>query len=280
MKHQLRSKLLFLLSFLSLILIAEVSCRKETIGSTTSPIAVANVDMVILMDACPINSLTYDVQLDASRSYDPSRGPVEVLWESIRGVGLKISNPHSKNTLCQVPIEEGTYGILLTVKNESGKTSRDTVWVNVRYAHGGIRDIDMDFKGTFHYIKDDWDVDYYDNPILVDRLSADCVPVNGSTDAIHLLLTETILRKSPLSSYVQMSLLDSTGNTGGYFESSIFSALTDGRRTISGKLTIDNSIWATCRSEQFKLLKPLNITGNLSPADSTLTIHVQGKVMF
>ncbi|MBC7097582.1 PD40 domain-containing protein, partial [Candidatus Bipolaricaulota bacterium] len=93
------------------------------VGENRSPIADAGSDQIA--------SVGWPVKLDGSSSYDPDGDSLSYEWEFVSkpvGSSVTLSNPSSVTTTF-IPDKEGEYSIKLTVSDEWGGVSFDTVVV-------------------------------------------------------------------------------------------------------------------------------------------------------
>ena len=126
--------ILFLIGFI--IITENTGCKKEPAGNTggfggpgnnsanRSPIARAGNDTTILP---PFNQAI----LDGSGSYDPDNNIKSYQWEKISGPpSHTIVNPAAATTTVR-DLDTGIYRFELTVKDEPGLLSKDTIQVTV-----------------------------------------------------------------------------------------------------------------------------------------------------
>ena len=126
-------KKLFLLSVI--FVCTCISCTKEPPVSTSTPTAkapVANAGTYAIV-ILPVDS----VMLDGSASYDPDGKVEEYLWTQLSGPSAaELLAPQLVKTNVK-RLHQGTYSFELTIKDNGGLMSKDTVAVSVRLTAAG-----------------------------------------------------------------------------------------------------------------------------------------------
>ena len=113
------------LLFISLLLATAISfsCKKDPV--LKAPIAKAGTDTTLVL---PIDSVT----LDGAASYDPDGEVVAYLWTQLSGPSAAdMLLPHNAKATAK-RLQQGAYLFELTVKDNSGLLSKDTVAVTIR----------------------------------------------------------------------------------------------------------------------------------------------------
>src|SRR6188768_2116815 len=144
-----------------------VGCKKSIVTQQQTnkpPIANAGADVVAQFFSCRVGgSIT---ELDGSRSSDPKNNIVGYRWALLYGpVGYILRNSNLARATLE-SVSSGIYALELTVTDQGGLYSKDTVLVDV---HGNSRipteyNLDISLTATFNsldYYINPWDDNYY-----------------------------------------------------------------------------------------------------------------------
>jgi K319L-like, PKD domain len=274
-------------SFLIIWFFSIAACKKEKDVSATNnrpPIANAGADQRLQFLTC--NSFG-SAELDGSASSDADNNIAKYSWNLISGsIGTVILNPNSSKTRVE-KITAGTTVFKLTVVDEEGLSSVDTVLV---IATGLVeeQDLDITFNGTFSFLENqvDWDCwyYYYGNCKYFDFTT---IQGSGSILPYGQFILDIREESDSLNSNPNHSTNININNgsiNAKYLQGSLTVHFKDlvhkGGGPFSGEFIMSSGSAQVCGTGVFENLAPLNVTGTLDLASSTVSLRIKGKAYF
>ena len=275
MKKLLLITVCFLFSWLVLI----ISCKKEKVPPAepnSAPSARAGNDTTMTFISCEFNSGT--VTLDGTGSTDPDNNINHYNWSKLSGPdGIIIQDVTAAKTTVE-KISVGTYVLILSVVDQLGLISRDTVMVE---ANGEADEYDLDISTVLAHEFSDNSKDCYYGCVYTDITS---IIGHGTTDSLGQVAiyiseySDTAALSDVHSTYMTLQV----GGNGKYINGTIstnFKKLfVQGGGAFTGTLTVGSGSAHACGVD-FQSLQPLEISGSLDSALHTLSITIKGKIL-
>jgi hypothetical protein len=275
--------ILYSIACLVLIWLASItSCKKEKDESSSpnsAPIAKAGQDQILQLQSC--NGVG-SANLDGSASSDPDKNIVKYSWTMISGSNTAvILNTNSPKTKVD-GISAGTSMFLLSVVDERGLSSKDTVLI---IATGLVEQYDLDiiFNGSLHFsenLVDCWYY-YYGNCNTYDLTTIEGFGEYASIGQFKLEIYEksdsvnsSPTRETNISIFAgNVNSTSLSGTLTVHFKNLVH----QGGGPFSGDFNATSGSADVCGTSFIQNIPALKVTGTLNVTTNTISLRIQGK---
>ncbi|MEO5947565.1 MAG: hypothetical protein ABIP79_12165 [Chitinophagaceae bacterium] len=283
------------LAFIASILLLLNSCKKEIavnnppVANASTPIANAGTDVTATIFSC--YDKTIDTVLNGSGSSDPENNIVYYTWKFLSGPpGSVIKYAHSYSSRSPVEkLSRGIHSFELTVTDQTGLSSKDTVLINVLGNAGIPTEYNLDmmintsftFYNNYNYPWEDPIGFYYDYTWM--RGNSIFLPLGqfnigvfeyadsvGSSSALYG--SQMQIRTTIAHSYLYLD-----GDLGGI---NFKQLIMQGGGSFTGTFTVTWGSAEYCNPQVFANLPPLTVTGNLNTTTGMVNLRVIGRAFF
>ena len=277
----MKQLLLIAAAIFLICIITITSCKKEkgiTAELNKAPVANAGADTTITVLSCDASNAT--VTLNGRSSSDPENNITNYSWVKISGPdGIVIRDPTSVKTLVE-RMSVGLYAFQLTVQDEFGKVSRDTVNVTAR---GPAKEFDLDITASTEYtFIDNYEEYYYGtgyNDVTILEGTTTFQPI-GELNFYVSEYSDTAALSNVHDTYIYIHEVSGTAQfVGGTTTVNFKKLIREGGGSFSGTFTPLTGSAQVC-GDELNTLSPLIVTGNLDVNTNTATITIKGKIYF